>query len=75
LLIAGFIKFIEEVTWLSLIIVVPKKNEKFRIYVNFKKFNATTKKDPYSLPFINEVINTVVGHEVYTFLNGCSGYH
>ncbi len=33
-----------------------------------KKFNVTTKNDPYSLPFTNEVINTFVGHEVYTFL-------
>jgi hypothetical protein len=33
-----------------------------------REFNVTTKKDPYSLPFTNEVINTFVGHEVYTFL-------
>jgi hypothetical protein len=43
--------------------------------LNFKKFNATTKKDPYSLPFTNEVTNIVVGHEVYKFLDGFSGYH
>jgi hypothetical protein len=27
------------------------------------------------LPFTNEVINTVVGHEVYTFLDEFSKYH
>jgi hypothetical protein len=39
----------EEVTWLSPIVVVPKKNGK--IYVDFKKLNATTKKDPFLIPF------------------------
>jgi hypothetical protein len=51
------------------------KNGKLKICVDFRKFNATTKKDPYLLPFINEVINTIVKHEVYTFLDGFSGYH
>jgi hypothetical protein len=43
--------------------------------VDFEKLNATIKKNPYPLPFIDEVINTIVGHEVYTFLDGFSGYH
>jgi hypothetical protein len=55
--------------------VVHKKNGKLKVCVDFRKLNATTKKDLYSLPFTNEVINTVVGHEVYTFLDGFSGYH
>jgi hypothetical protein len=66
-----FIKLVEEATWLSLIVIVPKKNGKSIICVDFRKFNEATKKDPYLLPFINEVINTVE-HEVYTFLNGFS---
>jgi hypothetical protein len=52
-----------------------KKNGKLKICVDFKKLNAVLKKDPYSLPFTNEVINTIDGHEVYTFLDGFSGYH
>jgi hypothetical protein len=54
---------------------VPKKNGKLKICVDFRKLNAATKKGPYSLPFTNEVINIVVGHEVYTFLDGFFGYH
>jgi hypothetical protein len=52
-----------------------KKNGKLKICVDFKKLNVDTKKDPYLLPFTDEVINTITGHEVYTFLNGFSGYH
>jgi hypothetical protein len=43
--------------------------------MDFRKLNATTKKDPYPLPFIEEVLNMVVGHEVYSFLDGFSSYH
>jgi hypothetical protein len=75
LFVASFIKHVEEATWLSPIIVVPKKNGKLRICVNFNKLNATTKKDPYPLPFIDEVINIITGHEVSTFLDGFSRYH
>ncbi len=54
--------------------VVHKKNGKLKIYVDFKKFNTATKKDPYLLPFTDEVINAI-GHEVYTFLEIFLGYH
>jgi hypothetical protein len=75
LLVAGFIEYVKEVTWLSSIILIPKKNGKLRICIDFKKLNATTKKDPYPLPFINEVLNTVAGYEAYSFLDGYSRYH
>jgi hypothetical protein len=50
LLPTSFIQPLEEATWLSPIVVVPKKNGKLKIYVDFKKLNATTKKDPFPLP-------------------------
>jgi hypothetical protein len=55
--------------------VVPKKNGKLRIYVDFKLFNKVTKKDPYPLPFSDEVLNIIVGYETYSFLDGYSCYH
>jgi hypothetical protein len=75
LLATCFIKLVEEATWLSPIVVIPKKNGKLIICVDFKKLNVATKKDPYMLPFTNEVINIEAGHEVYTILDGFFGYH
>jgi hypothetical protein len=75
LLAVGFIESIEEATWLSPIILVPQKNGKLKICINFKKLNAATKKDPYPLPFTYEVLNTIIGYETYSFLDGYSGYH
>jgi hypothetical protein len=48
LLTTGFIEVMEETTWLSLIVVVPKKNGKFKICVDIIKLNVATKK--YSCP-------------------------
>jgi len=76
LLDIGFIKLVEEATsWLSPMVVVPNNNGKLKIYDDFKKFKVSTKKDLYSLPFTDEVINIITEHEIYTFLNEVLGYH
>jgi hypothetical protein len=51
----------EEVTWLSPIVVILKKNGKLKICVDFKKLKVATKKDPFSLPFTYKVLNMVDG--------------
>jgi hypothetical protein len=66
---------VEEVNYLSLIVVVPKNNNKLRICVDFRQFNVVAKKDPYPLPFTKEVLDKMANHEVYSFLDGFFGYH
>ncbi len=43
--------------------------------MNIKKLNGATKKDPYPLPFTDEIINIIIQQEDFTFLNGLFGYH
>jgi len=74
LLTTRFIEPVEEATWLSPIVVIPKKNGKLKICIDFIKLNVATK-DPYPLPFTNEVLNTIIGYEAYYFLDGYLGYH
>jgi hypothetical protein len=47
------------------IVAIPKKNGKLKICVIFKKLNSTTKKNPYPLPFIDEVLNTIIRHDAH----------
>jgi len=75
LLATRFIQPVEEATWLSPIVVMFKKNGKLKICVDFRKLNKATKKNPYSLPFSDEVLNIIVGCEAYSFLDGYLGYH
>jgi hypothetical protein len=37
--------------------------------------NFLTKQNPYPLAFIDEVLNSIVSKELYSFLNGFSGYN
>jgi len=53
-------------------VVVLKKKGKLKICVDFRKLDKATKKNPYPLPFSNEVLNIVVGYELYSFLDGYS---
>ena len=50
LLEAEFIFEIEHTEWVSLIVIVPKKNGKLRVCVNLKKVNEATIRDNYPLP-------------------------
>ena len=75
LLKAGFIEPVDQATWLSPIVVIPKKNGKLRICVDFRHLNAATKKDLYLLPFTDEVLDTIIGYATYSFIDCFSGYH
>ena len=43
-----------------LILFVPKKDEKFRLYVNYRRLNAITIKDKYPLPNIGKLQNYLI---------------
>ena len=75
LLKVGFIYPVEAVTWLSPIVIVPKKNGKLRICVDYRKLNAAIETDPFPLPFQDTLLDAVAGHQMYSFLDGFSGYN
>ncbi|MCO5598428.1 hypothetical protein L7F22_052523 [Adiantum nelumboides] len=66
LLKVGFITKVESHDWLFPIVVVPKKNGKLRVYVDYKKLNVKTIKDPFPLPFIDTMLNEITRHEMLT---------
>ena len=55
LLRVGFIRLVKQATWLSPIVVVPKKNGKIQECVDYCKLNAATVTDAFPLPFTNKV--------------------
>ncbi|MCO5612802.1 hypothetical protein L7F22_067073 [Adiantum nelumboides] len=54
---------------------VPKKNGKLRVCVDYSLLNAQTIKDPFPLPFTDMMLDEIVRHEMYSFMDGYSGYN
>ena len=61
LLDAGFIYPISDSEWVSPLVLVPKKNGKWRIFVDYQELNKATKKDHFPLPFIDQVLYGLAG--------------
>lgn len=47
----------------------------WRMCIDYRKLNASTKKDHFPLPFIDQMLERVAGHAFYCFLDGYSGYN
>ena len=47
----------------------------WRVCINYRKLNTATRKYHYPLPFIDQMLNMLVGHPNYYFLDGYSGYN
>ncbi|CAN6566177.1 unnamed protein product [Malus baccata var. baccata] len=47
----------------------------WRLCINYRKLNATTRKDHFPLPFIDQMLERLAGHSFYCFLDGYSGYN
>ena len=80
LLEAGFIYPFVNSEWVSPIVIVPKKvgadgKVKIQVCQDFRKLNASMKKDYFPIPFTNIILDHVSGHECYSFLDGISGYN
>jgi len=70
-----FIYPISDSKWVSPFVVVPKKNGKWRISVDYRELNKETQKDHFPLPFIDQVLDTLAGNKFFSFLDGFGGYN
>ena len=76
MLAAGIIEPIEQSDWVSPMVVQEKKTKgEIRICVDLHNLNDACVHDPFSTPFSDEILDSVGGHEAYSFTDGFSGYH
>jgi hypothetical protein len=74
----GLSQFIREVfhpEWLANLVLVKKKNKKWRTCVDYTSLKKACPKDPFPLPRIDQVVNSTGGCETLCFLDTYSGYH
>ncbi|GKE08859.1 hypothetical protein Tco_1412410 [Tanacetum coccineum] len=46
----------------------------WRVCIDYRKLNDATRKDHFPLPFMDQMLERLVGNEYYCFLDGLSGY-
>jgi hypothetical protein len=75
LLHAGFIYPVPLTDWVSNIVPVMKKQGTIRVCVDYRDVNKACPKDNYPTPFIDQIIDECAGCEIFSFMDGFSGYN
>ena len=63
--------------------IINEKNEllptkivtRWRICINYRRLNKVTRKDHFPLPFIDQMLDKLVGNEYFCFMDGYLGYN
>lgn len=71
----GIVREVRYLEWLANIVVVQKKNRKWRICIDFSDLNKACLKDPFPLPHIDKLVDATAGHELLSFIDAFSGYN
>nr|XP_009791685.1 PREDICTED: uncharacterized protein K02A2.6-like [Nicotiana sylvestris] len=61
--------------WVANVVMVKKKNGKWRMCVDFTDLNKACPKDSFALLHIDQLINATAGHELLSFLDAYSSYN
>lgn len=71
----GCIKLIQHLIWLANI--VPDKNKSIQIIcsTNFCDLNKACPEDEFPLPSNDMLVHATIGHPMFAFMNGFSGYN
>ena len=54
---------------------MKKVNEKWRMCVNFMDLNKTCPKDSFLMPRIDQLVDSIAGHRLLTFMDAFSRYN
>ena len=75
LLAADFIRKVYYPDWLANVVLVKKVNGKWRMCVDFTNLNKACPKDSFPLLIIDQLVDSMVGHKLLTFMDAFSGYN
>jgi hypothetical protein len=75
LLDTGFIREVVYPKWLSNVVMVRKKNGKWRMCTNFTDLNKCCPKDDFLIARIDQIVDSAAASEMMALLDCFSGYH
>ncbi|XP_021807305.1 uncharacterized protein LOC110751178 [Prunus avium] len=76
LLAAGFIKEVSYSEWLANVVLVAKQEKgKWRVCVDYTDLNKAWPKDNFPLPRIDQLVDSISGNQLLSFMDAYSGYN
>jgi len=75
LLDAKFIRPIDYSEWISNMVPVKKPNGKICICTDFRDLNKACPKYDFPLPNIDNLVDTMIGHEMFSLMDGFFRYN
>jgi len=64
---SSFVREEQHIDWVANIVLVPKKNEKIRICIDYRDLNAACSKDEFSLSITDVMIDNTCNFEKDVF--------
>ena len=56
--------------------LIPRRTvTEWRVCINYRKMNTSTRKNHYPLPFIDQMMDRLAEHPYFCFLDGYYGYN
>lgn len=64
----------EPTSWVSPMVIVPKKNDSVRICVDYTKLNQSVQRERFQLPLAGEIFAKLHGAKFFTTLDAATGF-
>ena len=61
--------------WVANVVLVPKKDGKIRVCVDFRDLKKASPKDDFPLSHIDILVDNTAGHALLSFMDGFSRYN
>ena len=68
----GFIKLVHQAEWIANVVLIPKKDGKVQMCMDFRDLNKACPKDDFPLPHIDVLVDNTVDSALMSFMDGFS---
>ena len=72
---AGFLKVAKYPQWVVNIVLVPKKDGKVWMCIDYRDLNRASPKNNFLLPHIDTLVDNTTKHSLFSFMDGFSSYN